>query len=785
MIKYLLLAIGVWLSANAYCQPLTGPAAVAGYSPAQKQLLVRSTATFIQFLNQQSLDKDTVMMIACRITGIPFLLAWAEDPDHTSFSPGAQWINAGNIAPAIRLFESLRGKPRTHSAIELATWYLHQPGAYRNDLDSAKYFIRAALAGGAGDSSEHYVCLSLLADYQNQSGNIEASKKIYLQLTTTGDKTLAADAWLHLATLHQRMDAADLYFADKALAGFEVAQSSTKEIECLYSTHIYRLRTELPLAKHELERILELQRSIGFKHSLFAQYQLCYMSILQTKYIGAMALADSAFANMQWAEMPDLASIFTMRIGVAYLFLGKNDEALAMYKKALEHASRRTELFWFKSMLFACTLLSKEGKWQEELDLVTKLTADFPPITPWQKAQELTTKAECYRHFHLDRLADNNQRAFLKLYDTNPDLDPLTEFEDDIREIADYYIARSDFKTARLFSNKLMLLRSIDAVYGVDIEQIFYKLDSAQGRFDSAFVHYMRYKMYSDSLTNLRQRDKYEEITARFAAEKKDAQIKLLQQDQQLQVVRLQHEKATRNWILAVVALLLVILGLLVWNARLKQRTNSYLRRLLDEKEWLVKEIHHRVKNNLHMIAGLLDSQAGFVKTEEAASAIRISQQRVNAMSLVHQKLYQTGDLSTTDMAAYIHELVAYLDTSMNCRPRIRFVLEVERLRLDLKQTIPLCLILNEAVTNAIKYAFPGERQGEISIRLHKQRNGGVLLEVADNGVGVSPAVMGKTVHSMGMSLMRGLSDDLDADFSISSDGGTKIAIVFAAAPTI
>jgi two-component system, sensor histidine kinase PdtaS len=564
-----------------------------------------------------------------------------------------------------------------------------------------------------------------------------------------------------------------------------VAQSSTKVIECLYSTNIYRLRINLPLAKHDLERILELQRSIGFDHALFAQYQLCYISILQTKYIAAMALANSAFANVQWADMPDMASIFTMRIGVAYLFLGKNDEALAMYKKALEHASRRTELFWFKSMLYACALLSQEGKWQEELDLVTKMTAEFPPITPWQKAQELTTKAECYRHFHLDRLADQNQRAFLKLYDTNPDLDPLTEFEDDLREIADFYIARSDFKTARLFSNKLMMPRSINPVYGVDLEQILYKLDSAQGRFDSAFVHYMHYKMYSDSVMNLRQRDKYEEITARFAAEKKDGQIKLLRQDQQLQAVSLQHEKATRNWILAVVALLLVILGLLVWNARLKQRSNIYLRRLLDEKEWLVKEIHHRVKNNLQMIAGLLDSQAGFAKTEEAATAIRISQQRVNAMSMVHQKLYQTGDLSTTDMAAYIHELVAYLDTSMNCSPRIRFVLEVERLKFDLKQTIPLCLILNEAVTNAIKYAFPGTRQGEISIRLQKQGNGKVLLSIADNGIGVSSAVMSKTVHSMGMSLMRGLSEDLDANFSITSAGETKIAIVFAASPLV
>jgi two-component system, sensor histidine kinase PdtaS len=119
--KYFLIIVGLWLSAGAHGQPVTGPAAVAGYSPAQKQLLVRSTATFTQFLNQQSLDKDTVMMIACRITGVPFLLAWAEDPDHTSFSPGAQWINTGNIAQAIRLFESVKGRSRSQPAIELAT----------------------------------------------------------------------------------------------------------------------------------------------------------------------------------------------------------------------------------------------------------------------------------------------------------------------------------------------------------------------------------------------------------------------------------------------------------------------------------------------------------------------------------------------------------------------------------------------------------------------------------------------------------------------------------------
>jgi len=504
--RILLLAVGLSLAVGVSGQPLTGPAAVAGYSPAEKQLLVRSTAAFIQFLNQESLDKDTVMLIACRITGVPFLLAWAEDPDSTGVSPGAQLINAGQIGQAVKLFGSLRGQARTQPAVELATWYLHQPGAHKKDLDSAKEFIRVANNP-----------LNLTAEYQRQTGHIEESKNIYRQLTISGNKTAAAIAWLHLATLHQRLDSTDLSYLSKALSGFQNTQNKTKEIECLGLSALYHAKIDPPTCEREIERVLGLQRYLGFRHCLFAQYFLSYLRLRASKLIEAMALADSAFANMRWANMPALESTFYMRIGVVYKFLGKGDEALVWYKKGLERPSRDTELFWFKSMLFAYTLLTEENRWQEAFELVTGTTAKFPPVTRWQKAQELDTKAEIYRHFHNDALADRNQRAFLKLLNGYPDLDPFGELNLDIKDMAGYYVGRSDLKMAGSLL-KIVLKSAPIMANMVDAEKIFYKLDSAQGRYSAAFNHYMRYKAYDDSMTNLRERAQFEEINVRFAA---------------------------------------------------------------------------------------------------------------------------------------------------------------------------------------------------------------------------------------------------------------------------
>jgi two-component sensor histidine kinase len=209
------------------------------------------------------------------------------------------------------------------------------------------------------------------------------------------------------------------------------------------------------------------------------------------------------------------------------------------------------------------------------------------------------------------------------------------------------------------------------------------------------------------------------------------------------------------------------------------EKQNISLQHLVSEKEWLLKEIHHRVKNNLHTISGLLDTQSGYLQTEEALSAISDSQHRVQAMSLLHQKLFYSESLSVVEMWAYIHELVGYLEHSFGTQQTVRFNLDIDNLLLGLSHALPIGLILNEAITNAIKYAFPDKKAGTITVRLKQGSANQCFLLIADNGKGLPADFDSRQSHSMGMNLMRGLSEDMNGRFSIRQHEGTEITVSF------
>ncbi|HEU0063458.1 MAG TPA: histidine kinase dimerization/phosphoacceptor domain -containing protein, partial [Flavisolibacter sp.] len=257
--------------------------------------------------------------------------------------------------------------------------------------------------------------------------------------------------------------------------------------------------------------------------------------------------------------------------------------------------------------------------------------------------------------------------------------------------------------------------------------------------------------------------------------------------------------KYTRNWILGGVVLLLVIMGLMVYSSRMKQRINKKLeiqqkeiskqnmslRHLLNEKDWLMKEIHHRVKNNFHTVISLLGTQSIYLKNEMAKSAIADSQRRVHCMSLIHQKLYQTDNLSMINVRDYIHELIDYLSNSFSISNNIRFTLQIDPLTLDISHCIPIGLILNEAITNSFKYAFPNKKDGTIHISFKNRAKNHLLLTISDNGIGLPTAFNIKKSDSMGMNLMQGLSEDIGGKFIITSQIGTQIKIAFAYDPEV
>jgi two-component sensor histidine kinase len=141
---------------------------------------------------------------------------------------------------------------------------------------------------------------------------------------------------------------------------------------------------------------------------------------------------------------------------------------------------------------------------------------------------------------------------------------------------------------------------------------------------------------------------------------------------------------------------------------------------LLCQQERLLKEIHHRVKNNLQVVMSLLNSQADALQDKAALSAIQESQHRVQAMALIHQKLYQSEGVARIPMHDYIEEVVAYLHESYCLDQLVRFQLEVEPIELDVTQAVPLGLIINEVITNAFKYAFPGGLPGTVCLSLRR-----------------------------------------------------------------
>ena len=210
-----------------------------------------------------------------------------------------------------------------------------------------------------------------------------------------------------------------------------------------------------------------------------------------------------------------------------------------------------------------------------------------------------------------------------------------------------------------------------------------------------------------------------------------------------------------------------------------RKKTEKMLKNSLDAKEMLLKEIHHRMKNNLMIISSLLNLQSRYIKDEESKNIFKESQNRARSMALMHERLYQSADLKSIDFGDYIstqandiyHTYV--MDTNL-----IKLNIDVDDLRLDINTSIPLGLIVNELVTNSLKHGFPEGKSGEIGIIFHKQDEN-YILEIKDNGVGFSEDIDYKNTDSLGLQLINNLTDQIDGEIEFNTSSGTSFKISF------
>ena len=204
------------------------------------------------------------------------------------------------------------------------------------------------------------------------------------------------------------------------------------------------------------------------------------------------------------------------------------------------------------------------------------------------------------------------------------------------------------------------------------------------------------------------------------------------------------------------------------------------IRTSLREKEVLLKEIHHRVKNNLQIISSLLNLQTGQIEDERAEALFRESQDRIRSMALIHERLYQSEDLARVDFAEYIRSLVGYLVRSYSAEAgSVRVETEVDDVSLGIDSAIPCGLIVNELVSNALKYAFPEGREGRIYVQLREARDGGYRLVVSDDGVGFPEGLDFRMTESLGLQLVTTLLDQLEGRIELDSCKGTRFTMTF------
>jgi len=324
---------------------------------------------------------------------------------------------------------------------------------------------------------------------------------------------------------------------------------------------------------------------------------------------------------------------------------------------------------------------------------------------------------------------------------------------------------------------------------------------AATGDYAAAYNYQTRYQNLHDSLFNAEKSEQLAGLNARYETQKKEAQISLLQR-----TTALQHR--SRNLLLGSL-LVVACMGaatyrryrlerrarrqLQVKDAELAARnqellhTQKQLRQSLDEKEMLLKEVHHRVKNNLQVIASRLALQVLEQRANPAVTAaLRDGQTWVKSVSLIHEMLYQSTDLASVEFQPFLEQLVTQLNLAFAGAGAgaVTWDVQATGVRLGTSTAVPLGLVINELLSNTYKHAFAGGRAGHVSIQLTAAGPAGYCLRLRDNGAGLPAGFSLDTTASLGLRLVRSLARQLDGTLeALRHPAGTEFCLTFRGVP--
>lgn len=535
-----------------------------------------------------------------------------------------------------------------------------------------------------------------------------------LQLAeTTGDKTWQPKFCEMQGRMHAnllQLDSAMLFF-DRAMTGYTALGDKKGQATTAFKqAWVYKKRNELSQATEADLRALRLMEDIqdqeGIADALSRVAEDLYLQErpedgLQYA-LRSVEIAERNGLQQQW--------VYSMRTaGFIQFKLRQPEQALRYFDQALA-----------KAKTLHCTpvelarLLNDRGNALKHLELYPEA------LEAYRKCLQIAEKHQI--NMAISAAWANIGEVYLKMGRYAEALPYQLKTIEMMEQNGDYYNLEENY-------------RHISKTY----EQL--------GNFPLALSFERKSRQLNDSTLNAQSDAKMSELRTQYETEKKEATIAA-------QGARLSQQRIVL-WLGFGVATLSALLAFnFRRNALARKKANALLAAKNAENELLLKEIHHRVKNNLEVVSSLLALQSAQIDDPNVKDAMQEGQNRVQSIGIVHKKLYQRENLAAVEMKDYFLNLGDNVLDTFGAKDRVRIDMAMQELELDVDTAVPLGLIVNELLCNALKYAFPNGQKGEVKIKLEKKPAGNLQLEVWDNGVGKNGAIRGTGFGSQLIALL-------------------------------
>lgn len=582
-----------------------------------------------------------------------------------------------------------------------------------------------------------FAVLNDLAYYwhtRNLTTALDFTKK-GLQLTTEKDNSLWHGRFqTTLGSILLRQE--KLYSAEITLR--EAAKKVDESDLAFLNTqlgYVYERRGQLGRAADYALETLRLGERLNDNKAIGIAYSdLSNLFWKQGKYEEGLEYGLTSLSFFEARGLHDLDYDFTLYV------VGNNYLSLKQYPEALEYYDR------------AIAIGERYGFYNNLSDIYISLVDLYAYLGQLKKAEEAGENAVKYAY-----LLDNAfmlMRSYLSVGELQ---NQNGNYEDAIENI-----------------NKSISVATTDFGDGFFLSKAFGSLGTAyagNGQYKEAYEAFFKYDSLKSSVFTAEADQRISRLQTEFDVDRKENTI-------QLQETKLLQQQTSQNLITFIAGLLLLFLLVLFISFTNNRKKNKLLKKQNKEKEFLLQEIHHRVKNNLEVVSGLLALQTAQIKDPNIVSVMKESQNRVYSMSIIHQRLYQNNHLSSIEMKDYFHNLGSHVLDAFGEEERIKIKYEMLALHLDVDTAVPLGLIVNEILTNSLKYAFPNQRPGEITIDLSRKSANGIQLIVKDNGIGQSRDEPIKGT-GFGKKLIELLTQQLDGTMQVIYTSGTQYLFDF------